>query len=303
MSAAWRRGPRSTSGASSGSSTRRCGHDRRGGRVHAPPSRVALVHALDDAFVHRGAGLGLGQHALAALIAVAAGVAGAPSRIPRLRPGLRAALAFAFGVLALVNGRLHVTHVVEHGPTGGDVTGVLAAAAGLVLVGARRRDPVAAPRRGHLESRARSPCPPGCSAPSSSSARSRSASSRRTSGASRSASRRARPTRTSPSGPATGSALQGWYRPSANGAAVLVVHGGGSDRKGSVAHAAMLARHGYGVLALRRARARRERGHAEQLRLGLGQGRRGRARLPGAAPPTSTRSGSARSASRPAPTS
>ena len=29
---------------------------------------------------------------------------------------------------------------------------------------------------------------------------------------------------------------------------MLVVHGGGSDRKGSVAHAEMLARHGYGVL-------------------------------------------------------
>jgi fermentation-respiration switch protein FrsA (DUF1100 family) len=42
--------------------------------------------------------------------------------------------------------------------------------------------------------------------------------------------------------------LAGWYRPSENGAAVLVVHGGSSDRKGSVAHASMLARHGYGVL-------------------------------------------------------
>jgi fermentation-respiration switch protein FrsA (DUF1100 family) len=42
--------------------------------------------------------------------------------------------------------------------------------------------------------------------------------------------------------------LAGWYRPTANGATVLVVHGGGSDRKGSVAHAELLARHGYGVL-------------------------------------------------------
>jgi uncharacterized protein len=42
--------------------------------------------------------------------------------------------------------------------------------------------------------------------------------------------------------------IAGWYRPSENGAAVLVVHGGGSDRKGSVDHAKMLARHGYGVL-------------------------------------------------------
>ena len=42
--------------------------------------------------------------------------------------------------------------------------------------------------------------------------------------------------------------LAGWYHPSRNGAAVLVVHGGSSDRKGSVAHAKLLARHGYGVL-------------------------------------------------------
>jgi fermentation-respiration switch protein FrsA (DUF1100 family) len=45
-----------------------------------------------------------------------------------------------------------------------------------------------------------------------------------------------------------GLALAGWYRASRNGAAVLVVHGGGGDRTGAVAHAEMLARHGYGVL-------------------------------------------------------
>jgi pimeloyl-ACP methyl ester carboxylesterase len=42
--------------------------------------------------------------------------------------------------------------------------------------------------------------------------------------------------------------LAGWYRPSRNGAAVLLVHGGGGDRTGPVRHARMLARHGYGVL-------------------------------------------------------
>ena len=42
--------------------------------------------------------------------------------------------------------------------------------------------------------------------------------------------------------------IKGWYRPSENGAAVVLVHGGGSDRTGSVSHAKMLARHGYGVL-------------------------------------------------------
>ena len=42
--------------------------------------------------------------------------------------------------------------------------------------------------------------------------------------------------------------LSGWYRPSENGAAVILVHGGGSDRTGAQAHAELLARHGYGVL-------------------------------------------------------
>jgi pimeloyl-ACP methyl ester carboxylesterase len=42
--------------------------------------------------------------------------------------------------------------------------------------------------------------------------------------------------------------LAGWYRPTRNGSTVLLVHGGGSDREGMVAHARMLAGHGYGVL-------------------------------------------------------
>jgi dienelactone hydrolase len=42
--------------------------------------------------------------------------------------------------------------------------------------------------------------------------------------------------------------LAGWYIPSKNGAAVLLVHGGGGSREGVAPHAAMLARNGYGVL-------------------------------------------------------
>jgi len=42
--------------------------------------------------------------------------------------------------------------------------------------------------------------------------------------------------------------LSGWYVPSENRAAVVIVHGGGGDRTGSLRHAALLARHGYGVL-------------------------------------------------------
>jgi len=42
--------------------------------------------------------------------------------------------------------------------------------------------------------------------------------------------------------------LRGWYVPSRNRAAIVLVHGGGGSRVGAVRHARMLARHGYGVL-------------------------------------------------------
>jgi dienelactone hydrolase len=42
--------------------------------------------------------------------------------------------------------------------------------------------------------------------------------------------------------------LSGWYAPSANGAAVLLVSSARGDRSATVDHAVMLAEHGYGVL-------------------------------------------------------
>ena len=42
--------------------------------------------------------------------------------------------------------------------------------------------------------------------------------------------------------------LEAWYRPSRNGAAVLMLSGGGGDIRGTIGHAQMLVRHGYGVL-------------------------------------------------------
>jgi uncharacterized protein len=47
---------------------------------------------------------------------------------------------------------------------------------------------------------------------------------------------------------ADGIRLSGWYVPSRNGAAIVLVHGGGGDRDGLKLHATMLVRHGYGVL-------------------------------------------------------
>jgi uncharacterized protein len=195
---------------------------------------VALVHALDDAFVHRGPGYGLGQHALAGAIAVASAIA-AIVMFPRLRPGLRAAVAFTFGVLALINGAMHVHDV--------NLTGIAAAAAGVVLVslgvvitwrGGWKARVVAVPAGFVAGLFVLGPMAMGIVATH----------------------KWREPVGPPPSAhyedvrfeASDGLDLAGWYRPSRNGAAVLVVHGGSSDRKGSVAHARLLARHGFGVL-------------------------------------------------------
>ena len=47
---------------------------------------------------------------------------------------------------------------------------------------------------------------------------------------------------------ADGVTLSGWYVPSTNGAAVVLLHGAGSTRSGVLDHAVVLAKHGYGVL-------------------------------------------------------
>ena len=92
---------------------------------------VALVHALDDAFLNRQPGVPASRHALAAAVALVVGVA-AVVVFPRLRPGVRSGVAIAFGVLAIVNGALHLVHVTKDGPAHRDLTGVLALAAHFV---------------------------------------------------------------------------------------------------------------------------------------------------------------------------
>ena len=207
-------------------------------RVFSIAVLVALVHALDDAFVHRGAGLGLGQHALAGLVALASAIA-AIVVFPRLRPGLQAALAFSFGVLAVFNGAMHVRRE--------SVTGVLVLAAGIAMIGVAVAIPWRHRGTGNWRSRTAAIVgglvaslfvlgPIGMGIVSVHKWR-------------------------DPIGPPPSAAyadvhfkasdgleLAGWFRPSENGATVLVVHGGGGDREGSLAHAQLLARHGYGVL-------------------------------------------------------
>jgi hypothetical protein len=233
---------------------------------------VALLHALDDAFLNRQPGVPLDQHWLAAFLALAVGVA-AIIAFPRLRPGLRAAIAIVFGVLAFVNGILHAIQIREQeGAANSDVTGVLAVAAGAILVllglampfvhrgegaatrGRRWANRVIAIVAGalvlyvflvpfsaaivqtHKYREAIGEPPPGYEPVTFRSS--------------------------------DGLELAGWYRPSTNGAAVIVVHGGGGDRAGSLAHAALLARHGYGALAY----DSRGRGESEGSHIAYGWG-------------------------------
>jgi len=103
-------------------------------RVFAVAAGAALLHALDDALLHRQAGLRLGQHVVAGLISVVLAV-GAIWAFPRMRTSLQAATAFSFGALAAVNGAMHIQHVKADGVARSDLTGLLAFAAGLVLAG------------------------------------------------------------------------------------------------------------------------------------------------------------------------
>jgi pimeloyl-ACP methyl ester carboxylesterase len=64
---------------------------------------------------------------------------------------------------------------------------------------------------------------------------------------------------------ADGRELSAWYVPSTNRTAVLLSHGSGGSRERLVAHVRMLARHGYGVLALDNPGNGESEGHSNGL--------------------------------------
>jgi uncharacterized protein len=220
--------------------------------VFSAATAVALLHALDDAFIHRGAGVGLGQHALLAALTLILGI-GAISLYSSMRAALRTTVSFYFGALAIVNGMLHVKHITGQGLAAGDVTGALAVVAGVVLVGLaiavpwihRGQGPSGTGRRWTYRLLA---APVGLIAffvtviPMGI-ALTETHKFREPIGAPPSADYREVSFDAS-----DGVKLSAWYRPTQNGATIMVVHGGGGDRTGAVAHAKLLVRHGYGVL-------------------------------------------------------
>jgi uncharacterized protein len=210
---------------------------------------VVALAAIDDAFVHPEPGTSAGDHLAGGLVPVAvAAVLGLA--YPRLRAGLRGLIAIVCGVLALTAGVADgYRHVAVDRLAGDDLTVMLAGVAGVALIAlgvltlwrTRRLDErpprryarralvgVAAVVAGFLivfpaafaivaTHRARAPVP---------------------------AADLGRAHQAVTLTTADGLRLAGWYVPSRNGAAVIVVPG----RRGPVAQARMLARNGYGVL-------------------------------------------------------
>jgi uncharacterized protein len=219
--------------------------------VFSTAAVLALAHAFDDALLLPAGGVPLTRHGLALAIAVATTVAAIVS-FRSMRPGARAVTAFTFGVLAMVNGGRHAHHLVYEGATANDITGLLALLAGVVLVGLaawipfRHRGEGGASRARRWAIRvALVPLallavvfffmPVGMAIVDIHSL--------------------TKAVGSPPAGYETvrlttsdDLELDAWYRPSRNGAAVLMLSGGSGDIRGTLRHAKMLARHGYGVL-------------------------------------------------------
>jgi fermentation-respiration switch protein FrsA (DUF1100 family) len=214
---------------------------------------AVAVHVLDDSFFQPQPGTSAGDHLVSGL-APAAALLGVAAIYLRLRAGLRATLALVFGLLGIVIGATEsVWYGLKGGISGDDYTGLLAAAAGAILVGigamtlwrTRRRDDPLVRRytRRMLLTVASGLAvffvlfPLSLSYGFTHLARAKTASGNL--GA---------PYETVAFRTSDGLRLNGWFVPSRNGATVIVFPG----KKGTQRHARMLVRHGYGVLVFDR---------------------------------------------------
>ena len=221
-------------------------------QIYAAAVAVGLLHAVDDALLHRQAGVPLAQHLPALLAVTVTGVASVLV-FPRLRAGLQSALALLAGVLTGTNGAMHVLTVVGEGPGGSDLTGLLAAVAGIVMVGLAVAVPYLRRGEGNRSRPRRWVVRVAATAAGAVAAQMlllplaiglvQTHKFREPTGAPPSAAYQDVVFTSS-----DGLQLSGWYAPSRNRAAVLVVNSAGGDRNGSVRHAELLASHGYGVL-------------------------------------------------------
>lgn len=106
----------------------------RGRDVFAAATAVVALHTITDAFIAREPGVQLGDHTLSGLAPLAL-LAAAVAGYARARPGLRAVLALALGVLALEGFALAVADARTGGVRGDVSTGFALGPAGLALLG------------------------------------------------------------------------------------------------------------------------------------------------------------------------
>ena len=216
-------------------------------RIFCAATAVIALHIVDAELLQPRAGTSPRDHLVASVVPLAVAALGA-TLYGRLRPGLRAGAALSFGTLALVAAGI----AAGGGISGSDVSGLLLFPAGAALVGLgvsvpwRERGRRATTRRRRWINRGVAVLAGAAVGffvvlPT--------ALALWTTGKFRSpigtfAVRHEDVSFTT----SDGLRLSGWYVPSRNGAAILIVHGGGGDRDGARLHAAMLARAGFGVL-------------------------------------------------------
>ena len=211
---------------------------------------MVALHFLDEALVDRATGTGVTDHL--SVLALTAAVAGVAVVYPRLPAVVRALLGFVFVPLAGAGAAMRVMDARWNGAGGADFTGLLlipavaAFVVAAVLAALSRPQARSWPRRlgrwaltalvailmvafvslpvaiGVAQTRK-----PGQAIPEAAFSTVHEQVTLHT---------------------RDGLDLAGWYVPSKNRAAIVIVHGGGGDRRGARRHAAMLARHGYGVL-------------------------------------------------------
>jgi hypothetical protein len=108
---------------------------------------VVALHVVDDSFLQPQPGTSAGDHVVSGLVPLAV-LALAAWAYPRLRAGLRAVIALTLGLFGIVAGVEAGYYTTKSGPSGDDFTGLLAIAAGVLLIGVgamtlwrtRRRD-------------------------------------------------------------------------------------------------------------------------------------------------------------------
>jgi uncharacterized protein len=218
--------------------------------VFAGASAVAALHWLDAAFVTGWRGEGVAPGVPAALVAVALAAA-AVLLWPRLPRGARALVALVAGLIVVAAGVSCVIRVSAGDPEGGAWSGLLLVPAGLAMAACGVTSLRGGPPRRRAERWARRAIgalavllslmwvvmPVGVAVFAAGKPR-----------AGVPAGALGIPHEDVSFASTDGLRLHGWYVPSSNRAAIVLVHGGGGSRVGAVRHARMLARHGYGVL-------------------------------------------------------